>query len=166
MRVRRPTPMMVTTLVCLMLLCLRSSPPASVEGGRRYTVRVKRVFDGDTFETHSGQRIRLLGIDAPEVAHGDKPAQPYSQESTHWLRALIGNSPVEVEEGVVATDRYGRTLGWVSLPDGRLVSELALETGNARLLSRFGLPLKLEQRFRQAEKRAQQQALGVWGTRD
>ena len=161
-RIRRPTPLMATILVCLTLLSLRQQQPPSVEGGRRYTVSVKRVYDGDTFETQTGQRIRLLGIDAPEVAHGAKPAEPFSRESTQWLRRLIGGSDVTIEEGVVATDRYGRTLAWVFLPDGRLVSELALESGNARLLSRFGLPLQLEKRFRLAQESARLRSAGLW----
>ncbi|MCR9201878.1 MAG: thermonuclease family protein [Planctomycetaceae bacterium] len=162
-RIRQPTPLMVTVFVCLALLSFRQQKPLSVEGGRRYSVRVRRVFDGDTFETVTGQRVRLLGIDAPEVAHGPKPAEPYSQESTEWLQQLIDGSIVTIEEGVVATDRYGRTLAWVYLTDGRLISELALATGNARLLSRFGLPLELEKRFRQAQASARQQCLGMWG---
>lgn len=164
LKFRRPTPLLVILLITLTLLTVRQQQRQSVEGGRRYAVRVERVYDGDTFETQTGQRIRLLGIDAPEVAHGVKPAEPYSRESTDWLRELVDGSVVTIEEGVVATDRYGRTLAWVFLPDGRLVSELALATGNARLLSRFGLPLLLEDRFRQAQDFAREHSLGLWHT--
>lgn len=160
--IRRPTPLMTAGLVVLGLLLCRSWQPASIEGGRRYRVHVKRVYDGDTFETVTGQRVRLLGIDAPEVAHGSQVAEPWSAESTEWLRSLVHQREVVVEEGVVATDRYGRTLAWVYLPDGRLLSELALQRGHARLLTRFGLPLLLEDRLARAQQEARQQGAGLW----
>ena len=46
---------------------------------------VNRVSDGDTViaTTNEGTKlgIRLLGIDAPEVANGAKPGQPYGDEA-------------------------------------------------------------------------------------
>lgn len=71
-----------------------------------------RVIDGDTFDC-GAVRIRLQGIDAPEVpghcrvgrvcAPGDHSA------STAQLRRLLGNGGVSCR--AVGHDRYRRTIG-------------------------------------------------------
>lgn len=163
MQLREPTPAMYATAVVLALLAWKlTRPPTPPQTGRRYQVLVRYVYDGDTFETSTGVRVRLLGIDSPEVARDESPAEFYADESTIWLRQLVEGKRVIMEEGVEAYDRYGRTLAWIWLDDGRLVSELALQTGNAELLDRFGLPLHLESRLRQAEQSARDARLGMW----
>lgn len=163
MTLRRPTPLTMALAVATTLLVLRFvRREQTIECGRRYNVSVSRVYDGDTFETSRGQRVRLLGIDAPEVAHGARSAEFYGRESGAWLTALVLHQTLTVEEGIVAKDRYGRTLAWVYLNDGRLLSEVALRTGNARLLTRFGLPLILEDRLRRAQSQAQKERIGLW----
>ena len=68
---------------------------------------VSRVVDGDTVVMLSGERIRLIGIDAPEMK------QPYGEASKAALHRLIFNNE---NPGVIIVkrfgeDRYGRTLG-------------------------------------------------------
>jgi len=57
--------------------------------GRDQWVKVERVFDGDTFRAKSGERVRLLGINAPEVIHETKPGQVFGKRSGALLRRLI-----------------------------------------------------------------------------
>lgn len=68
-----------------------------------------RVIDGDTIEVTqtSGQseRVRLLGIDAPESA------QEYGTESTTALSQCVSNAIVTIEW--TERDRYDRLLGKV-----------------------------------------------------
>ena len=68
--------------------------------------RVKRVIDGDTFETVSGQRVRLAGVDAPE------PGKPGSVKATEKLESLVGNKNVIVDP--VGTS-YGRIVADVEI---------------------------------------------------
>jgi endonuclease YncB( thermonuclease family) len=42
-------------------------------------------------------RIRLLGIDAPEIPHGTKPGQPYGEEARDYLDHLIGGKTVRLD---------------------------------------------------------------------
>ncbi len=48
-----------------------------------------RVSDGDTiialFENGTKLRLRLLGIDAPEIPHGNNPGQPFGEEARDWF---------------------------------------------------------------------------------
>ena len=75
-------------------------------------VRIRRVIDGDSLEVkYAGLfsflrrpfQVRLYGIDAPELA------QPYGQESRKQLQSLVRRGGIRME--VIATDRYGRTVG-------------------------------------------------------
>lgn len=166
MHLRRPTPV-VYALAGVALLIAYQSFVAKPDGitGRHYEVEVARVYDGDTFETTTGKRVRLLGVDSPEVRHGDSEGEPFGEESGAWLRELILGRKLILQEGVERLDRYGRTLGWVYLDDGQLVNELTLATGNSELMDRFGLPLELEPRLRAAENRAKAEKLGLWQAR-
>lgn len=74
-----------------------------------------RVVDGDTLRCDGG-RIRLLGIDAPELpghcAEGRRCAPGDPVAATRSLRDGLGNGrTVKIRD--VGTDRYGRTLALV-----------------------------------------------------
>lgn len=73
--------------------------------------KVIGVLDGDTIDVLDSSkhphRIRLAGIDAPEKA------QPFGQRSKQNLSGLVFGKQVEVDGG--KTDRYGRTVGKVSV---------------------------------------------------
>lgn len=163
MYLRRPTPVVYALSVAALLTAYQSLVVKS-DGllGRHYKVEVARVFDGDTFETTTGTRVRLLGVDSPEVRHGDSEGEPFGEESGAWLRGLILGREVMLQEGAERVDRYGRTLGWIYLEDGQLVNELTLSTGNSELMDRFGLPLELEPRLRAAEAKAKAEKTGLW----
>lgn len=90
------------------------------------------VVDGDTIRV-SGERIRLLGIDAPEMpghcAMGRDcvPGDPFA--STNNLARLMGSGPLDIER--VGMDHYGRTLalvkaGNVDLSCGQLRNGFAI----------------------------------------
>ena len=107
----------IVLIVCCILLCLLNS----VQGAALQTIvgTINRVSDGDSVTALSNNnaklRIRLFGIDAPEVAHDKKPGQPYGNEARDYRGHLIGGKPVRV-------DAYGRdgcgTLRPMT-PDGR-----------------------------------------------
>ncbi|HIK92333.1 MAG TPA: hypothetical protein EYG03_10180 [Planctomycetes bacterium] len=165
-RIRQPTPGHVAFAVIAALLVYRYAVSISGEPygkqRREKDVTVAWVLDGDTFETDSGERVRLLGIDAPEVAHHDQEEEPFGDESTAWLRQQISGGVVTLRMGAEETDRYGRTLAWVYTADGTLINQLALSTGQAKLLDRFGLPLDLEPGLRKAAAEARLQRIGLW----
>jgi micrococcal nuclease len=86
---------------------------------------VASITDGDTFRTTSGERVRLIGIDTPEVS-GD---ECFASEATAALAALIPpGSEVRLITDVEGRDRFGRLLAYVErVPDGAFVNrELAV----------------------------------------
>jgi endonuclease YncB( thermonuclease family) len=75
--------------------------------------QVVSVADGDTLTVSfkgKKEKLRLCGIDAPEVAHGSKAGQPLGIEATEKLRSLVGNTGSEVIVVPIEQDRYGRTV--------------------------------------------------------
>ncbi|GAA4778979.1 hypothetical protein GCM10023219_28750 [Stakelama sediminis] len=94
------------------------------------------VTDGDTIRC-GAERIRLLGIDAPELPGHCRPGRhcapgdPYA--STRSLRAAMTEA-ITIER--VGTDHYGRTLGVVSSSQGNL-SCLQLKQAQAIYVERW-----------------------------
>jgi micrococcal nuclease len=84
---------------------------------------VTAIVDGDTIDVAVGdreERIRLIGIDTPEVAHpalGDRPANDaecYGDEAQRFTAELLGvGGGVRLERDIVARDDYGRMLAYV-----------------------------------------------------
>ena len=68
---------------------------------------VLRVIDGDTFEIYSGESVRLICVDTPEL--GDAG----SYEAKEFLEGLVLNKEVRLEKDVSETDKYGRLLRYV-----------------------------------------------------
>ena len=69
--------------------------------------RVVRVIDGDTFVIDSGERVRLIGINAPERGH-----RCY-EEAKEELEKLVLGKKVMLEKGKRDRDVYGRLLRYV-----------------------------------------------------
>lgn len=116
------------------LISLSDEEPQS---GHAEVLEVVRVIDGDTLivERDGGEeRVRLLGIDAPEVARDGQPGEPCAAEATALTQELTDRAEVEVisDPSQPDEDRYGRTLAYVEA-DGRDVSAELLRTGLAEV---------------------------------
>ncbi len=60
------------------------------------TARVEWVYDGDTIRLADGRKLRLIGIDTPELGRKDTPAQPYSRKASNKLTKLLQQHDHEV----------------------------------------------------------------------
>lgn len=87
---------------------------------------VLNVYDGDTFTLATGEKIRILGIDCPEM---NGPNTIRAHVARDRLRELISGKRVEIWRK--GRDKYGRTLAWV-LVDGKNVADTLLQEGLAR----------------------------------
>ncbi|MFN9717983.1 MAG: thermonuclease family protein [Planctomycetota bacterium] len=123
---------------------------------------VRYVIDGDTLDLDDGRRVRLLGIDAPEMGFDGGTAEPFAQKSTDWLKDRVEGRRVQLRIDSPKLDRYQRTLAWVFDDQGRLVNRDILLDGYARLLDSFGLPQDLEPSLREAESEARIRRVGLW----
>ena len=110
----------------LMVLCLASGVLAG-----EWRVTVSAVLDGDTLVLEGGERLRLRGIDAPEVSHKGRAGQYHGRKSTERLAALVSGRTLVLDRDELDTDRYGRLVGVARLTDGRVVNLLMIEHGAA-----------------------------------
>jgi micrococcal nuclease len=123
---------------------------------------VERVLDGDTFILSGGDKVRLIGLNAPELAHRGDPAEPGGQKATRYLRRLIEGHRVRLEYGPQRRDRYGRRLAHVSTEDGVDVNMRLLRQGLAHAVA---LPPDVTRAkfYFSAEATARRAGRGIWG---
>ena len=126
---------------------------------------VHSVIDGDTIRLKDSRRVRLIGVNAPEVGGRGRSAEPYAVKAKRRLTALVkaNNDKVGLLVGEQSHDRYGRVLAHlydrngVSL-EAQLVSEgLAYHVVVAPNIALTGCLTK-------AEQHARKQRLGLWGS--
>ncbi|MCD6320068.1 MAG: thermonuclease family protein [Candidatus Desulfofervidaceae bacterium] len=95
---------------------------------------VRWVDDGDTIVLDNGQKVRYLGINAPEIAQDDKPGEPFGKEALKYNLHLVKGKEVRLETDVEKYDRYGRLLAYVFLKDGTFVNLEMVKAGYAYVL--------------------------------
>ena len=117
---------------------------------------VSRVIDGDTIELNNGQKVRYIGIDTPEINQNEC----FAYESTQKNVELVLNKEVRLEKDTSETDKYGRLLRYVWI-DNLLVNQILVEEGFA-LSASYPPDVKYQDIFRNQERYARQQKLGLW----
>lgn len=125
------------------------------------TVTVTRVVDGDTAELSDGLKVRILGVDAPEV----RPAQCWAREATAFAKTTLLGQRVQAigDPTQQRLDRYGRALLYLQLPDGRDFSVEAARAGAVRSYVYGGEPVQRHAQIVAAEAEAKQARRGMWG---
>jgi micrococcal nuclease len=140
-----------------------STPP--VPGQR---AEVVDVVDGDTVKVRTAAgaalTIRVLGIDTPEVFGG---VECWGPEASQFAERTLADQRVGlvVDETQDRTDRYGRALRYLVLPDGGNYSVLAADAGAARSYV-YNTPVSEHEAIVAAEQRAQAANRGLWGACD
>jgi micrococcal nuclease len=114
--------------IAVALVACTASPSAEGEAGT-----VVAVVDGDTIDVAmncGGFRVRLIGIDSPEIGRKGQPSDCYAEEARDYLDRLLysrsGQLITDASQG--DTDRYGRLLRHV-LVDGDSAAVAAVEAG-------------------------------------
>lgn len=132
------------------------------------TFVVKHVVDGDTIdiEVPDGRRqytrIRLLGIDTPEMADRDSPAMHFAYEAATFTRqAALGKTvTVYLDSPGPTRGKYGRLLAYIKLPDGRFLNEVLLHEGCA--CADYHFRHSFYNKYRQLETDARNSKKGLW----
>lgn len=123
---------------------------------------VERVVDGDTIIVRDVGRVRLIGVDTPETVHPGRPVEFFGREASAFTKRLVDGKRVRLEYDQQRTDRYGRTLAYVHLPDGTFVNAEIIRRGYGHAYTRF--PFKYLDRFRGLERDARRAGRGLWGS--
>ena len=139
--------------------CEISLERALVRSGRT-SARVTKHTDGDTLWLSGIGKVRLIGVDTPEV-YGDDEC--YGRQASAFVeRTLPLGSTVRYRLGTEERDRYGRALAYVYLDGGRFLNLLLVRRGFAQVLT---VPPNVEfaERFTRAARRARAAGRGLWG---
>ena len=130
------------------------------------TFAVKKISDGDTFwsynGTDEGEKIRLIGVDAPESRNVFKKKQGYfGIEAKEYLTNLLKGKRVRLEYDVDHTDQYGRTLAYVYLQDGIFLNADLVKSGYAMVMT---VPpnVKYADEFVKLQQDARENNRGLW----
>jgi micrococcal nuclease len=132
-------------------------PAAAGERQLPDSCRVERIIDGDTLVCERGQRVRLLLIDTPEMDQGQ-----FGRRAREALLELLPpgtSSPMEFD--VQRLDRYGRTLAYLYLPDGRMANLELARRGFAVVLS-YPPNVRHMDEMRAAAREAREAQRGLW----
>lgn len=92
-------------------------------------VRSRSVTDGDTLRLSDGRRLRLVGINTPEIGRDGTPSEPYAQAARRALQGLVERQPLQLALGADNRDHYGRTLGYLFDAQGRSIEAQLLSQG-------------------------------------
>jgi endonuclease YncB( thermonuclease family) len=122
---------------------------------------VKWVYDGDTIFLTAGNRIRYIGINAPEIDHEHQQAQPYGYQAKSFNKNLILSKRIRLEYDIDRHDRYGRELAYIFLEDGTFVNARLLKAGMAFYLYRKP-NLKYDEILLKAQQEAMARKTGIW----
>lgn len=140
-------------------IALYGQPADQVPG----LVRVTRVIDGDTIQIQGGQKVRYIGIDTPETVDPRRPVQCFGRQASQKNKELLLDRVVRLEKDVSETDKFGRLLRYVYLPDGTFVNLQLVRQGFAQVAT-YPPDVAHEQEFIDAQRLAQQEKRGLWAS--
>ena len=160
----------------LIIAVLCFIPAFSVSASEKAVV--KKISDGDTITVLSGGstiKIRLIGIDAPESRQNQKALKDSNRsgndlesilaqgkQATVFLKSVLKKGDtVSLEFDTVRHDKYGRTLAYVYLSDGRMLNDLIISSGYA---SPMTIPpnVKYKDLFLKSYQNARDKKKGLW----
>jgi endonuclease YncB( thermonuclease family) len=122
---------------------------------------ISSVYDGDTVRFKNGQRVRLLGINAPEINSRYRSGEVGGPAAKRWLKKKLAGKTVLVEYDQQRRDKYQRQLVHLFLLDGEHINAAMIATG---LVSSLVVPpnLRYADSLIKAEKQASLQKKGIW----
>ena len=126
-----------------------------------HSLVVTQVIDGDTLTLDGGTRVRLIGVDTPELHHPSKPVMFFAEEAYRFTKNLIEGKPVRLEYDQQRVDKYKRTLAYLFLEDGTFINAEIIKRGYGFAYTKF--PFRYMEEFRQYEREAREQERGLWG---
>lgn len=145
------------------LFTLDASAAACPTPSSPETVRVARVVDGDTLKLADGRSVRLIGVNAPELAHHGRSEEPFAVAAQRRLQELVAANDGEV--GLVigrqGKDKYGRTLAHTYDARGNNLESRLLAEGLGYLVA-IAANTDLAACQQAAEREARGAKLGLW----
>lgn len=126
-------------------------------------VRIARVVDGDTLTLVDGRAVRLIGVNAPELAHNGRSTEAFAEAARQRLQALVtaNDETLLLQPGRQAKDHYGRTLAHLYDRQGGNIEAQLLAAGLGYLVA-VAPNTELTACQRAAERDARRAGRGLW----
>ncbi|HOO55940.1 MAG TPA: thermonuclease family protein [bacterium] len=130
---------------------------------------VVHVIDGDTIVVIYGisrEKVRLIGIDTPEIERPDHKGEYCAQEALGFTRSIAEGQIARIEFDTEKRDKYGRLLGYVYIMSDEkeiFLNEQLIKKGLARTMSIPPNTLHAD-RFSRLQKEAASAKIGIWGS--
>ncbi|MBF0619647.1 MAG: thermonuclease family protein [Candidatus Omnitrophica bacterium] len=166
-------PLIFSAVLFLLIALLVFKPQAEKPIDGKF-FKVSYIYDGDTIRLETGEKVRFIGIDAPEMHESEKlfrDARKSGQDievikamgrrAREFVVALFGDKKVRLEFDIEKRDKYGRLLAYLYLEDGTFVNKEIIASG-------FAYPLTIPpnvahtDEFKALFKEARAKRLGLW----
>jgi endonuclease YncB( thermonuclease family) len=153
----------VVALAALSLARLWQTPHRPPEALSEGAYRVQRVVDGDTLLLDNRAYVRLVGVDAPEMARSGQHPEPFAPEASEFARRFVEQQDriVRLRFDRERVDKYGRFLAYVSVGD-RMLNEELVRAGLATAETGYRYAPAMKNRFQRAEEEAKAAGRGIW----
>lgn len=120
-----------------------------------------QVLDGDTVALAEGQRVRLLGLDAPELEREGRPAEFLAHKAKKALAEMVQGRRVRLEYDQLRYDHYGRLLAHVFTPEGQNAGVELVRQGLAHVY--LAPPnVRFKEELLSAQREAMSARRGIW----
>lgn len=130
---------------------------------------VSKVIDGDTIELNTGERLRYIGIDTPEIKFGKEP-ECFALQAKEFNKKLVEKKEIKIEKDVSEKDKFRRLLRNVFVTDEStksviFVNEYLVRHGYA-IVSTYPPDVKYIENLLLAQQEARENNRGLWGKCD
>ncbi len=156
------------TQICLIFITsLTVSPLVSANNAcpapdYNETSRIKYIHDGDTLHLDDGRKVRLIGINTPEVARGRQAAELFSAEAKNALKTLFeDDKTINLVFGKEEKDHYQRTLAHGFTKSGLNIQASLLNQGYAQVII-FPPNINFTACYLEQERNARCAKKGLW----
>ena len=151
-------------LIILLALIISYFYPSNLNQTNK-KILVSRVIDGDTIELNTGEKLRYIGIDTPEINFGKNP-ECYAIKAKEFNQKLVDKKEVKIEKDISDKDKYGRLLRYVyfnneSTSSAIFINEYLVRQGYA-IVSTYPPDVKYIEDLLLAQKDARENNRGLW----
>ena len=151
-------------LIILLALIISYFYPSNLNQTNK-KILVSRVIDGDTIELNTGEKLRYIGIDTPEISFGKNP-ECYAIKAKEFNQKLVDKKEVKIEKDISDKDKYGRLLRYVyfnneSTSSAIFINEYLVRQGYA-IVSTYPPDVKYIEDLLLAQKDARENNRGLW----
>ncbi len=147
---------LLTLLVQKAVVVIKKVPSPSPTPNAEIT-KVTKVIDGDSIVISSGEEVRYIGVNTPEIQNDEC----FATEASEFNKNLVLGKDVKLIKDTSETDKYGRLLRYVYIGD-ELINDRLVKEGFASVMTVFP-DVKLESTFVISENFAKINRLGLWG---